>query len=54
MPSLHSSYPVIILYYGLKYKFGLINVLFLVVMVGIWFSAVYTSHHIMCWTYWPA
>lgn len=45
MPSLHSSYPVIVLYYGLKNKLGLINLFFLVVMVGIWFSAVYTSHH---------
>ncbi len=45
MPSLHSSYPVIVLYYGIKNKLGLINLFFGVVMVGIWFSAVYTSHH---------
>ncbi|SFC25770.1 phosphatase PAP2 family protein [Spirosoma endophyticum] len=45
MPSLHSSYPVIVLYYGIKNKAGLINVFFLIVMGGIWFSAVYTSHH---------
>ncbi|MEZ0483141.1 phosphatase PAP2 family protein [Fibrella aquatica] len=45
MPSLHSSYPVIVLYYGLKNRLGLVNVLFAIVMVGIWFSAVYTSHH---------
>jgi hypothetical protein len=45
MPSLHSSYPVIVLYYGLKKKLGLINVGFGIIMVGIWFSAVYTSHH---------
>ena len=45
MPSLHSSYPVIVLYYGIKNKVGLINVFFLIVMGGIWFSAVYTSHH---------
>ncbi|PYF77246.1 phosphatase PAP2 family protein [Pedobacter nutrimenti] len=45
MPSLHSSYPVIVLYYGLKNKLGLINVFFAVVMIGIWFTAVYTSHH---------
>ncbi|ARK09477.1 phosphatase PAP2 family protein [Fibrella sp. ES10-3-2-2] len=45
MPSLHSSYPVIVLYYGLKNRLGAINVGFAVVMVGIWFSAVYTSHH---------
>jgi hypothetical protein len=45
MPSLHSSYPVIVLYYGLREKLGWINILFAVVMVGIWFAAVYTSHH---------
>jgi hypothetical protein len=45
MPSLHSSYPVIVLYFGLKNKLGLINVLFAIIMIGIWFSAVYNSHH---------
>lgn len=45
MPSLHSSYPVIVLYYGLKNRLGLINILFAIVMLGIWFTAVYTSHH---------
>ncbi|MCX2496097.1 phosphatase PAP2 family protein [Pedobacter sp. PF22-3] len=45
MPSLHSSYPVIVLYYGLKNRLGKINIFFFTVMLGIWFSAVYTSHH---------
>ncbi|RVU01067.1 inositol phosphorylceramide synthase [Mucilaginibacter limnophilus] len=45
MPSLHSSYPVIVLFYGLRNKLGLVNIFFATVMVGIWFSAVYTSHH---------
>jgi len=45
MPSLHSAYPVIVLYYGLKNKLGLINIFFVLFMCGIWFSAVYTSHH---------
>jgi hypothetical protein len=45
MPSLHSAYPVIVLYYGVKNKLGGINIFFAVVMLGIWFSAVYTSHH---------
>ncbi len=45
MPSLHSSYPVIVLYYGLKNRLGFINVLFAVVMLGIWFTAVYAGHH---------
>jgi hypothetical protein len=45
MPSLHSSYPAIVLYYGLRNKLGAVNILFAVLMGGIWFSAVYTSHH---------
>lgn len=45
MPSLHSSYPVIVCYYGFKNKLGKINLFFVTVMLGIWFSAVYTSHH---------
>lgn len=45
MPSLHSSYPVIVLYYGIKGKLGKINIFFAIVMLGIWFAAVYTSHH---------
>jgi hypothetical protein len=45
MPSLHSSYPAIVLYYGIKNRLGLINWFFGVVMVGIWFTAVYASHH---------
>jgi hypothetical protein len=45
MPSLHASYPLIVLYYGIKNKLGKINILFAIVMVGIWFSAVYNSHH---------
>lgn len=45
MPSLHSSYPVIVLYYGLKNRLGWVNVFFAIVTVGIWFTAVYASHH---------
>src|SRR5437879_5361600 len=45
MPSLHSSYPIIVLYYGLKNRLGLVNIFFGLVMVGIWFAAVYASHH---------
>jgi hypothetical protein len=45
MPSLHSSYPVIVLYYGIKNRLGLINLFFGLVMIGIWFTAVYASHH---------
>jgi len=45
MPSLHSSYPVIVVYYGIKNRLGLINIFFIIVMIGIWFTAVYASHH---------
>jgi hypothetical protein len=45
MPSLHSSYPIIVVYYGLKNKLGIANILLITVMVGIWFTAVYTGHH---------
>jgi hypothetical protein len=45
MPSLHASYPLIVLFYGIKNKLGKINLVFAVVMVGIWFAAVYNSHH---------
>ncbi|HVW14454.1 MAG TPA: phosphatase PAP2 family protein [Mucilaginibacter sp.] len=45
MPSLHSAYPVIVLYYSLKNRLGWINIIFATVVAGIWFAAVYTSHH---------
>ncbi|MFN0290778.1 phosphatase PAP2 family protein [Pedobacter helvus] len=45
MPSLHSAYPLIVVYYGAKGKFRKANIFFITVMVGIWFAAVYTSHH---------
>ncbi|MEJ5961965.1 phosphatase PAP2 family protein [Pedobacter immunditicola] len=47
MPSLHSSYPLIVVYYGLRNKLGLINLFFIIVTLGIWFTAVYSSHHYM-------
>lgn len=45
MPSLHSSYPVIVLYYGIKNRMGLVNMFFGIVTAGIWFTAVYAGHH---------
>ena len=45
MPSLHSAYPLITLYYGIKNRLGLINILFAAIMFGIWFAAIYSSHH---------
>lgn len=45
MPSLHSAYPLIVLYFGMRFRFTWINLFFVTIMLGIWFSAVYTSHH---------
>ena len=45
MPSLHAAYPAIVLYYGIRNKLGKVNIAFAIIMAGIWFSAVYTSHH---------
>ncbi len=46
VPSLHSAYMVIAFYYSLKAKCpNWIRVVFAVVMIGIWFTAVYSCHH---------
>ena len=45
MPSLHSAYPLIVFYYALRNRTGWLTLFFFTVMVGIWFAAVYTSHH---------
>jgi membrane-associated phospholipid phosphatase len=45
IPSLHSAYPVIVLFYGLKRNMGWVNILFAVFLLGVWFSAVYSGHH---------
>ena len=45
MPSLHSSYPLIVLFYGIKGRMSIINLLFFLITCGIWFSAVYSCHH---------
>lgn len=45
MPSLHSSYPVIVLFYGIKGRYRYASIVFALIMAGIWWAAVYTSHH---------
>ena len=45
MPSLHATYPLIVLFYGIKKGLKKVNPLFVIFMFGIWFSAVYSSHH---------
>ncbi len=46
IPSLHSAYPVVVLYYSVKKHLSLyLKIIFSIFMLGIWFSAVYSSHH---------
>jgi membrane-associated phospholipid phosphatase len=45
MPSLHSAYNLVVLYYGIKNRLGVINILFAIIAAGIWFAAVYSGHH---------
>ncbi|CAA9234664.1 MAG: hypothetical protein AVDCRST_MAG95-1164 [uncultured Adhaeribacter sp.] len=45
MPSLHAAYPLLVFYYAIKNRLGSVGILFGIIMAGIWFAAVYTSHH---------
>jgi len=45
MPSLHSAYPVVALYFGIRNRLGVINLILAIFMFGVWFSAVYSGHH---------
>jgi membrane-associated phospholipid phosphatase len=45
MPSLHSAYPLIVLYFAWKNNTGPFKIVSVIVTVGIWFAAVYTGHH---------
>lgn len=46
IPSLHSAYPLIAFVYSLRYRSSLAwRIVLGMVSVGIWFTAVYTSHH---------
>ena len=46
MPSLHSAYPLVVLYYAFKKNVNnLYKIVLFIVALGIWFAAVYTSHH---------
>lgn len=46
VPSLHSAYLVVVLFYAVKKKcnWGILSVV-IIFLFGIWFTAVYTSHH---------
>lgn len=45
MPSLHSAYPIIVVYYAFRNHVGAMKVVLITVMIGIWLTAIYTSHH---------
>ena len=46
MPSMHSAFPVLLFYFGLKAKVRWwLSAFFFSTVIGIWFAAVYTSHH---------
>ena len=45
IPSMHAAFPVLTFYFGLKKKLKWASVLFFIVLIGIWFSAVYSRHH---------
>ncbi len=46
VPSLHAAYMVVALFYAIKANCRLwVKILFTVIMIGIWCTAVYTTHH---------
>ncbi|MEM9921659.1 MAG: phosphatase PAP2 family protein [Bacteroidota bacterium] len=45
IPSLHSAFPVILTYFGWKKGLRWGTLIFSIITVGIWFSAIYTNHH---------
>lgn len=46
MPSLHAAYMLIVVYYAFKSRMKKVYcLLFALIMLGIWFTAVYSSHH---------
>ncbi len=45
IPSLHSTYPVILLYFASKKKKWWLTLLCFIDVIGIWYAAVYSMHH---------
>ncbi len=45
VPSKHCAFPIISLFFAIKYKLRVWTVLFTILMLSTWFSAVYTNHH---------
>ncbi len=45
MPSMHAAFPLMLVFYAMKYKNKWFIGLFTISMIGIWYGAVYTAHH---------
>lgn len=45
MPSLHASYMLLVVFFSLRNGFSRYTLLFLIITLGIWFTAVYSNHH---------
>ena len=45
VPSLHAAFPTVLLVYGLKKGLKYASLVFFIILVGIWFAAIYTYHH---------
>ncbi|MEM1122891.1 MAG: phosphatase PAP2 family protein [Bacteroidota bacterium] len=45
IPSLHSAFPVLLVYYGIQKRLVWASIFFCIILGGIWFAAVYTNHH---------
>lgn len=45
IPSLHSAYPVVLLYFASKKKKWWLTILCIIDVVGIWYAAIYSMHH---------
>lgn len=45
LPSMHAAFPVLLTFYSLRYNNKFLSSLFALSILGIWFGAVYSSHH---------
>ena len=45
MPSMHAAFPLILVFYSLKFKNWWVTSIAFISLIGIWYGAVYTSHH---------
>lgn len=45
IPSLHSAFPVLLVYFGIKTRLVAAYIFFFFILAGIWFAAIYTNHH---------